>query len=105
MNFPKKATEIRYFFYSQAFADGLRASFAILSPALAGLWFGYFETGLTISLGAMCVSLTDAPGPLIHRRNGMLFCSLFVFIMAMVTAFARLNIFTMLLEIGAASFF
>ncbi|MFL5773720.1 MAG: FUSC family membrane protein, partial [Flavisolibacter sp.] len=105
MNIPQKATEIRYFFYSQAFADGLRASFAILSPALAGSYFGFFESGLTISLGAMCVSLTDAPGPLIHRKNGMLFCSLFVFIMALVTAFARLNMVTMLFEIAAASFF
>src|SRR3954468_248185 len=105
MNIPKNASEIRYFFYSQAFADGLRASFAILSPALAGSYFGFFETGLTISLGAMCVSLTDAPGPLIHRKNGMLFCSLFVFIMALITAFARLNMVTILFEIAASSFF
>jgi len=105
MKFQKQATEIHYFFYSQAFADGLRASFAILSPALAGSYFGFFETGLTISLGAMCVSLTDAPGPLIHRRNGMLFCSLFIFIMALVTAFARMHPVTMILEIASAGFF
>ena len=56
------ARELQYFLYSQAFADGFRTTFAILSPALVGLYTGYFQTGLTLSLGAMCVSLTDAPG-------------------------------------------
>ncbi|MGZ3854496.1 MAG: hypothetical protein ACXVBX_17000, partial [Flavisolibacter sp.] len=66
-----QAREIQYFLYSQSLADGFRTSFAILLPALLGNYLGFFEIGLTISLGAMCVSLTDAPGPVIHRKNGM----------------------------------
>jgi len=100
-----QAREIRYFFYSQAFADGFRTSFAILLPALVGLYFNFFQIGLTISLGCMSVSLTDAPGPVIHKRNGMLFCSAFIFIVAILTGFARLNIYTLGLEIIVTSFF
>src|ERR1700694_4040581 len=101
----KQAKEIQYFFYSQAFSDGIRAALAILLPALAGLYLGYFELGLTISLGAMCVSLTDAPGPLLHRRNGMLFCTGFAFLVAVITGFAQRNIVTMGLEVALVSFF
>ncbi len=100
-----QAREIKYFFYSQAFADGFRTSFAILLPALLGVYFNSFQTGLTVSLGCMCVSLTDAPGPVVHKKNGMLFCSAFVFIVAILTGFARLNIYTLGLEIIATSFF
>src|SRR5215813_1840094 len=100
-----QAREIKYFFYSQAFADGFRTSFAILFPALLGLYLDFFQIGLTVSSGCLCVSLTDAPGPVIHKRNGMLFCSGFIFIVAIITGFARLNIYTMGLEIMLASFF
>jgi uncharacterized membrane protein YccC len=100
-----QAREIKYFFYSQAFADGFRTSFAILLPALLGTYFDAFEIGLTISLGCMCVSLTDAPGPVIHKRNGMLFCSAFIFLVAILTGFARMNIYTLGIEIIVTSFF
>jgi uncharacterized membrane protein (TIGR01666 family) len=100
-----QAREIQYFFYSQSFADGFRASLAILLPSLIGNYFGFFEIGLTISLGAMCVSLTDAPGPIIHRKNGMFITSAIIFCIAGITAFARMNIYTMGLEIVVATFF
>jgi YccS/YhfK family integral membrane protein len=100
-----QAKEIKYFLYSQAFADGLRATLAILAPALLGYFFGYFTIGISISLGAMCVSLTDAPGPIIHRRNGLLLCCLFVFLVALITPLARLNLYTMGLEIALVCFF
>jgi uncharacterized membrane protein (TIGR01666 family) len=99
------AKEIRYFFYSQSFADGFRAAFAILLPALAGSYFDFFDAGLTISLGAMCVSLTDAPGPVLHRKNGMLFCIVFTFLVSIITSFAQMNLATMGIEIAVVSFF
>ncbi|HWJ90682.1 MAG TPA: FUSC family membrane protein [Flavisolibacter sp.] len=99
------AKEIRYFFYSQSFADGFRAAFAILLPALAGSYLGFFDAGLTISLGAMCASLTDAPGPVLQRRNGMLFCMAFAFLVSIATSFAQANVVTMGIEIAVVSFF
>jgi uncharacterized membrane protein YccC len=101
----QQGREIKYFFYSQAFADGFRTSFAILLPALIGAYFNFFQIGLTISIGCMCVSLTDAPGPVVHKRNGMLFCSAFIFMVAILTGFARMNIYTLGLEIILTSFF
>lgn len=100
-----QAKEISQFFYSQSFADGFRASFAILLPALLGNYFNFFDIGLTISLGAMSVSLTDSPGPIIHRKNGMFITSALVFCIAGITSFARLNIYTMGLEIVLVTFF
>ena len=99
------ARELQYFLYSQAFADGFRTTFAILIPALVGLYTGYFQTGLTLSLGAMCVSLTDAPGPVIHKRNGMLFCIAFAVGIALITPLARQNDFTLAAEIAFVTFF
>jgi uncharacterized membrane protein (TIGR01666 family) len=98
------AREVQSFIYGQAFADGLRATIAILLPALSGLFFGFFETGLTISLGAMCVSLTDAPGPLVHKRNGMLGCALLIFLTALLTGYARLHVLSMGALIAVATF-
>jgi uncharacterized membrane protein YccC len=105
MEIQKQAKEVRYFFYSQAFADGFRATFAILLPSLVGMYLGRFDIGLTISLGAMAVSLTDAPGPMIHKLNGMLIASVLGFLVAFITAFARLHTFTMGLEIVIVTFF
>lgn len=101
----RNVKEVQYFFYSQAFADGLRATLAILLPALIGSYTNHFDTGLTISLGAMCVSLTDSPGPILNKRNGMLFCAVFVFFVVLITGFARLNPYTMGLEIVLLTFF
>lgn len=100
-----KFKDVQYFFYSQALADGLRATMAILLPALIGSYTGHFEFGLSVSLGAMCVSLTDAPGPVLNKRNGMLFCSAFVFLIAALTGFARMNAYTMGLEVLLVTFF
>src|SRR5690606_22444068 len=80
-----KAKEIQNFFYSQYFADGLRITFGALTPALIFSWLGDLQVGITISLGAMVIGLSDSPGPLNHRRNGMLLCTAVVLISALIT--------------------
>ncbi|HZH63707.1 MAG TPA: FUSC family membrane protein [Flavisolibacter sp.] len=101
----QKLREAPYFFFSQAFADGLRATVAIVLPALIGSYLGHFETGLTISMGAMVVSLTDAPGPLQHKTNGILAAAGFSFIVAILTALAQSNVYTLATEIVVVTFF
>jgi uncharacterized membrane protein (TIGR01666 family) len=101
----RPAQEFRLFLYSQQLADGIRTSIAVLLPALVCSYLGYFDIGIIISLGAVCVSLVDAPGPIIHRKNSMLFCLLFVFITAVVTGYARLDNLTMGAEVLLFSFF
>ncbi|RYY90795.1 MAG: hypothetical protein EOO15_01085 [Chitinophagaceae bacterium] len=97
--------EIRYFLYSQAFSDGLRTTVAILVPALAGHFLGDIELGLTLSLGALCVSLTDAPGPITNKRNGMLFAGLALFLISLLTTLARIHPVTMAAELVLVAFF
>jgi len=97
---------VRYFLFSHYFSDGLRTTLAILLPALF-----FFQVqnqpdwGLMVGLGALCASITDSPGPLVHKRNGLLVCCGFIFVTAILTGYARLNPWILGLEIGALSFF
>src|SRR5688500_10083535 len=86
-----QAREIQYFLFSQYFSDGLRITLGVLLPSLLLAQFGKFEIGLTLSLGALCASITDSPGPVVHKRNAMLLCSLTISVVALITGFARLN--------------
>lgn len=97
--------EIRYFLYSQAFADGFRTTLAILVPAMTGFYTGQMALGMNLSLGALCVSLTDAPGPLINKRNGMLFAALALFLIVALTGLARLHPVSMAAELALVAFF
>ena len=77
--------DLSYFFFSQQFSDGLRTTMAILLPAVAGAQWGEFAAGITVSTGAVCLSITDTPGPLQHRRNGLLAALALVFAGALLT--------------------
>jgi YccS/YhfK family integral membrane protein len=105
MKIARKARNISHFFFSQAFADGFRTTVAILLPALIASYLGYFSLGLSISLGAVCVSLTDAPGPALHKRNGMLATCMFLFLVSAVTEMVRENAVLLGIEITLVSFF
>ncbi|MDN5287848.1 MAG: hypothetical protein JWR38_4122 [Mucilaginibacter sp.] len=96
--------EIKSFFYSQYFSDGLRITAGIILPSLVLLEFNQFDLGLTLSLGALCICVIDNPGPVSHKRNSMAIGNLCLFVVAVITGFARLNIYTLGLEITAFSF-
>ncbi|MFI5162576.1 MAG: FUSC family membrane protein [Sphingobacteriales bacterium] len=99
-----ESREIKSFFYSQYFSDGLRISAGILLPALTLKFFGQFSLGISLSLGALCVSVVDSPGPLVYKRNAMAVTNLCVFLAAVATGFARLNVYTLGAEIAIISF-
>jgi uncharacterized membrane protein (TIGR01666 family) len=101
----RQTREIQSFFYSQYFSDGLRITLGVLLPSLVFSQLGHLETGLTLSLGALCVSGADNPGPVMHKRNGMAICSALMFVVAITTGFARLNMYTMGIEIVIFAFF
>src|ERR1700761_9717744 len=96
--------DVKSFFYSQYFSDGIRITIGVLLPCLVLAQLGHFDTGISLSLGALCVSGVDTPGPLAHKRNAMAICNLCIFIVAVTTGFARLNIYTLGLEITVFSF-
>lgn len=96
--------EIKSFFYSQYFSDGLRISAGILLPTLVAMQFNHFDLGLTMSLGALCICAIDSPGPVQHKRNAMGVGNGLLLAISLITGYARLNPYTLGLEITAFSF-
>jgi uncharacterized membrane protein (TIGR01666 family) len=74
------------FLYSYYLSSGVRITVGVVLPALIFSYFDMLSQGVAISLGAMCVSGTDNPGPIHHRRNGMLICLLFLVVVASLTS-------------------
>ncbi|WP_454802702.1 FUSC family membrane protein [Mucilaginibacter phyllosphaerae] len=96
--------EIKSFFYSQYFSDGLRMTIGILAPSLVLMQFGNFDLGLTLSLGALCICTIDGPGPISHKRNAMAAGNGILIAVAIITGYARFNVYTLGLEITVFSF-
>ena len=99
-----KPHTIYQFLHSQSFTDGLRITAAILLPALIFFAYDQPSLGFTFALGASCVSLTDAPGPIAHRKNGMLVGIGFNFLVAAITLLVNANIYLLGLEVFVLSF-
>ncbi len=96
--------KIKSFFFSQYFSDGLRITIGVLLPSLIFAQFNQLELGLTLSLGAICVCVVDTPGPEVYKRNAMLACNALLLLVAITTGFARLNVYTLGIEVVAFSF-
>ncbi|RZM22783.1 MAG: hypothetical protein EOO88_28325, partial [Pedobacter sp.] len=77
--------EYRKFVTSYYFAEGLRITAGVTLPAVILSYFGRIDIGLVMSLGAICVSASDIPGPIIHRVNGMMASVLIIFFVAATT--------------------
>lgn len=70
---------------SHYLSEGVRITAGIALPAIVLSYFNLLSAGIVVSLGAMCVSVTDNPGPIHHRRNGMLICTVMIFIVSLIT--------------------
>jgi uncharacterized membrane protein (TIGR01666 family) len=70
--FTRPIRSIQDFLLSTYFADGLRITVGVLLPSLILAQYDLLRFGMTLSLGALCVSVVDTPGPIVHRRNAML---------------------------------
>ncbi|GAB3639666.1 FUSC family protein [Spirosoma arcticum] len=101
----RRIRRVSYFLSSQYFSDGLRITASILLPSLLLAQFGQLATGMALSIGALSVSLSDAPGPVQHQRNGMVATVLISSVVTLITGFARMNTITLGLEIGGFGFF
>jgi uncharacterized membrane protein YccC len=66
--------------------------------------FNYKTVGLAISLGALCVSLTDAPGPSITKEWNAVSVSFFIFLVSLLTSVAKTSVISMGLEIALVCF-
>src|SRR5688572_16962903 len=79
--------EYRNFISSHYLHEGIRVTSGILIPSLTLGYFGHIQTGISISLGALAVSIADNPGPIHHRRNGMLISGAIAFVMAIISGY------------------
>ncbi|MBS1927961.1 MAG: FUSC family protein [Chitinophagaceae bacterium] len=97
--------KLRYFLFSQHLADGIRITLEIAIPAFVLAYFGFLDAGFNMALGALCLSICDAPGPVEHKKNGMWYGNLFVFAMALLAGLFNGNILWMSLLIAGGTFF
>ena len=79
--------EVKSFVLSQYFGDGLRITFGVVIPSLVLAQFDLLKIGISFSLGAVCASIADAPGPISHRRNSMFLTIGLVTIISLLTSF------------------
>ncbi len=82
LNKPIRSTQD--FLLSTYFADGLRITVGVLLPSLILAQFGLLKYGMTLSLGALCVSVVDTPGPSVHRRNAMLVTTALITVISLI---------------------
>lgn len=77
--------EIQKFTTSQYWNSGVRITTGVMVPMLIMAHEGWLSTGMSFLFGALFVSLTDTPGPIHHRRNGMLVAVLLNTLVVFVT--------------------
>ena len=68
-------------------SEGVRITAGVLTPALLMGYFNMLSTGIVLSLGALFVSMTDGPGPIHHRKNGMAVCIVGLFVVTLCAGF------------------
>jgi len=81
--------EIQKFTTSQYWNAGARITAGVMAPTLILAQQGWLATGMPFLWGALFVSLTDTPGPIHHRRNGMLAGMAFNAVTVLLTSFTR----------------
>lgn len=75
------------FLNSHNLSEGVRITTGVLIPAFTMNYFHMLPAGISISLGALFVSVTDSAGPIHHRKNGMLVCIAAIFLVTLIAGF------------------
>ncbi len=97
--------EIQKFTTSQYWNAGARITAGVMVPTLILAQQGWLATGMPFLWGALFVSLTDTPGPIHHRRNGMLAGMAFNALTVLLTSFTRDYQVLLLAQVILLSFF
>lgn len=91
--------KVKSFFFGQYFEAGLRITFGIIFPALLLSYHNNLIIGVNLSIGALSVAITDLPGPVYHKRNGMFFTVVFIFLVAFITGLMSTYPFLLAIQI------
>src|ERR1700744_48740 len=81
-------SQYKRFINSHYLNGAIRITVGITLPAIFLGFFHNLSAGIVLSIGAMCVGNTDNPGPIHHRRNGMIACVLIIFLVTLLTGLA-----------------
>jgi uncharacterized membrane protein (TIGR01666 family) len=95
----------RNFLSGRYFTEGLRTTVGIITPSLLMSYSGNLPLGFLMSAGALCASITDMPGPVRYRVNGMLACIFFIVLNVILAGLLSDHYFLMGLLILVAGFF
>jgi uncharacterized membrane protein (TIGR01666 family) len=96
--------EYKNFIHSYYLAAAVRVCLGALVPAIVMTSMGSLSIGILAALGATMASPADGPGPIHHRRNGMLISIAVIFFMAMATGFIAENILLLGIWIAISCF-
>ena len=83
--------EFRKFISSQYLYTGMRITAGVFIPVSVLYHFDMLVTLISIPLGALFVSLTDIPGPIPSRRNGMLVSIVLNFLVVLIVGYSHNN--------------
>src|SRR5688572_1746303 len=97
--------EIQKFTTSQYWNSGVRITTGVMAPMLIMVNKGVLSEGIPFLWGALFVSLTDTPGPIHHRRNGMLAGIVLNALTVLITGFLYQNQTLLLIQVLVFSFF
>jgi uncharacterized membrane protein YccC len=84
----KNINSYKNFLNGRFLSEGVRMTAGIALPALIMGYFDFLSLGIFMSLGALCISISDTPGPVTHRFNGMLFCNIVIVIVYIIVSYA-----------------
>jgi uncharacterized membrane protein (TIGR01666 family) len=77
--------EYKSFINSHNLNGAIRITAGITIPAILLGYLNNLSMGIAVSIGAMCVANTDNPGPIHHRRNGMIAGVIIIFFASLLT--------------------
>jgi len=83
--------EYKSFINSHNLNGAIRITVGITFPAILLGYFNNLTVGIAVSIGAMCVGNTDNPGPIHHRRNGMIACVVIIFVASLMTGLVSMS--------------
>lgn len=81
--------EIQKFTSSQYWYSGWRITAGVAVPLFVFILTGWLSSSVPFLWGALFVSLTDTPGPIHHRRNGMIAAVLLNTLVVLLTTFTK----------------
>lgn len=104
MRTEERINNIKNFLYSYHFSNGMRTTISVVVPSLVFAYFGQLGLGIAMSMGALCTALSDVPGTIVHKRNGLIISTLLIFFTALGTGLLLPYVIPMAIWIAGCCF-